>query len=162
MLHRVLELSAIDLDEIVDALADQDHYEHCRLIDQRTGEITFWTAGTGIDGHNPIDLDELDPDLVVIHPLPSWMWYQDMVDYIETVPAEHARDQLSRAIRGRGAFRRFKDELRRHDPGLLSAWYAFSDSRAQRRAVEWLADQELISDQDAERFLADHVDPGSC
>jgi hypothetical protein len=29
----------------------------------------FWTAGTGIDGQTPVDLDELD--LVCIDPLPS-------------------------------------------------------------------------------------------
>ena len=52
---------------------------HRRLIDPRSGDITFWTADTGIDGHNPIELDELDPDLVAIDPLPSWIWYKDML-----------------------------------------------------------------------------------
>jgi hypothetical protein len=74
----VLDLSSFDLEEIGNALADQTDYEHRWLIDPRTGETAFWTADTGIDGKTPVDLDDLD--LVCIHPLPSWVWYQDMAD----------------------------------------------------------------------------------
>jgi hypothetical protein len=159
MLGPVLELNVFDLEEIAEALADQDCYEHLRLIDPRTGEITFWTADTGIDGHNPIDLDDLDPALMAIDPLPSWIWYQDMADFIETIAGEQARQRLAQAIRGKGAFRRFKDELHYRYPDLLPTWYAFRDTRAQRRVVRWLADHALISDLDAQRFLAEHPDP---
>jgi hypothetical protein len=41
---------------------------------------------------------------------------------------------------GKGAFRRFKDQLHEEHPGLLPAWYAFRDARATRRAVQWLVD----------------------
>jgi hypothetical protein len=30
-----------------------------------------WSAETGIDGHAKIDLDDLDPELISIRPLPS-------------------------------------------------------------------------------------------
>ena len=42
----------------------------------------------------------------------------------------------------------------------LPAWYAFRDARARRRAVKWLADNSLIDDEAADRFPADHPDPG--
>jgi hypothetical protein len=35
----VLELKSLDLEEIVDALADQTDYEHCWLINPQTGEV---------------------------------------------------------------------------------------------------------------------------
>jgi Uncharacterised protein family (UPF0158) len=159
MLGLVLELDVLDLEEIAEALADQDSYEHRRLIDPRSGDITFWSADTGIDGHNPVDLDDLDPGLVAIDPLPSWVWYQDMADFAETMDSERVRERLGRAIQGKGAFRRFRDELHHRFPDLLPAWYAFRDARARRRAVEWLADHELISDHDASCFLADHPNP---
>ena len=159
MLGHVLELNGLDLEEIAEALADQECYEHRRLIDPRSGDITFWTADTGIDGHNPIDLDELDPHLIAIHPLPSWIWYQDMADFTETIASEQAGERLARAIQGKGAFRRFKNELHNRYPELLPAWYAFRDTRARHRAVQWLADNELISDEDAGRFLAERPDP---
>jgi hypothetical protein len=108
----VLDLSSVDLERIADALADQTDYEHHTLINPDTGEIAFWTSDTGIDGQTPVDLDELD--LLVIDPLPSWVWYQDM---------------------------------------------AFRDTRARRRAVEWLADNSLIDDGAADHFLSGHPDP---
>jgi hypothetical protein len=153
----VLDLSSLDLEEIGNALADQTDYEHRRLINPETGEIVFWTADTGIDGQTPVDLDELD--LICINPLPSWVWYQDMADFAQAITDERAGRRLLRAIQGRGAFRRFKDELHDEHPDLLPAWYAFRDARTQRRAVEWLADNSLIDDDAASHFLTGHPDP---
>jgi hypothetical protein len=153
----VLELSSLDLDEIANALSDQTDYEHRWLINSQTGEIVFWTSDTGIDGQTPVDLDELD--LVCIDPLPSWIWYQDMADFAEAITDERAGRRLARAIQGKGAFRRFKDELHQEHPDLLPAWYAFRDAHAIRRAVRWLADNSLIEDEAADRFLAGHPDP---
>lgn len=153
----MLELSSIDLEEIANALADQTDYEHHWLINPDTGEIAFWTADTGVDGQTPVDLDELD--LVVIDPLPSWVWYQDMADFADGITDERAGHRLARAIQGKGAFRRFKDELHEKYPDLLPAWYAFRDTRARRRAVQWLGDNSLIDDGSADRFLSGHPDP---
>jgi len=44
-------------------------------------------------------------------------------------------------------------------PHLLPAWYAFRDARARRRAVEWLADNSLVHDDAATRFLDQHPEP---
>jgi len=156
---RVLDLSSLDLEEIANALAGQTDYEHHWLINPDTGEIAFWTADTGIDGQTPVDLDELD--LVVIDPLPSWVWYQDMADFADGITDEHAGRRLAGAIQGKGAFRRFKNELHEEYPDLLPAWYAFRDTRARRRAVQWLADNSLIDDGSADRFLSGHPDPGA-
>jgi hypothetical protein len=119
----VLDLSSIDLEEIATALADKDDYEHHWLIDPGTGVISFWTADSG-DGQTPVDLDELD--MVVIDPLPSWVWYQDMADFAGGVTDERG---AGRTIEGRGAFRRFKDELHEEYPDLVPEWYAFRDAR---------------------------------
>lgn len=156
----MLDLSAFDLEEIANALADQDIGEHQWLINPQTGEVSFWTTDTGINGQGPVDLDDLDDlGLAFIHPLPSYVWYQDMADFTDALTDEQAADRLARAIRGKGAFRRFKDTLHDQHPDLLPAWYAFRDARALRRAVEWLADNSLISDDDADRFRASHPDP---
>jgi hypothetical protein len=152
----VLDLSSLDLEEIANALADQTDYEHRWLINPQTGEIAFWTTDTGIDGQTPVDLDELD--LVCIDPLPSWVWYQDMADFADAITDEQAGHRLLRAIQGKGAFRRFKDELHDAYPDLLTPWYAFRNARAQRRAVQWLADNSLISRDTASRFQTDHPD----
>jgi hypothetical protein len=153
----MLDLGKIDVQEIGEALADQIDYEHRWLIDPRTGEVAFWTSDTGIDGHNPVDIDELD--LVAIDPLPGYVWYQDMVDFADGISDEVASQHLKVALQGRGAFRRFKTQIYKQHPTLISSWHALRDLRAQRRAVEWLLDQGLIDDQAARQFAHDHPDP---
>ena len=158
----MLDLDNLDLGNIADALADQfGGDEHLMLIDPQTGETVYWSADTGIDGHTRIDLDDLleERDLIGIHPLPSWVWYQDMADFADGISDERAGRRLERAIRGKGAFRRFKDELHEEYPDLLPVWYEFRDTRAMRRAVEWLAEQSLIDDAAADRYLATHPEP---
>ena len=120
-------------------------------------EIVLWTREGGIDGETPVDLDDLD--LVAIHPLPSYVWYEEMTDFTELVSDDQAARRLTRAINGRGAFRRFKDELHEEYPDLLPVWYAFRDVRAARRGVDWLLDASLISHDAADRFRAEHADP---
>jgi hypothetical protein len=114
----MLDLNALDVDEIATALSDQTDYEHRWLIDPRTGEIAFWTSDTGIDGENPIDLDELD--LLPIDPIPSRVWYADMADFTQQVSDAAARQRLARALSGRGAFRRSKNELYEEYQDLVS------------------------------------------
>jgi hypothetical protein len=82
-----------------------------------------------------------------------------MADFAEGISDERAGRRLARAIDGRGAFRRFKAELREEYPDLLPAWYAFGQARAMRRAVEWLVDNNLIDGETANRYFADHADP---
>jgi len=153
----MIDLSAVDLDELATALADQDGYEHHWLIDPGSGLISLWTEDGGIDGEHPVDLDEVD--LIGIHPLPSYVWYQDMADFADGISDERAGRRFARAIRGKGAFRRFKDELYEEYPELLPAWYAFRDARAQRRAVEWLVDNDIVDETQAQKFLSEHPEP---
>lgn len=153
----MLDLAKLDLDEIATALSDQTDYEHVWLIDPRTGQIAFWTSDTGIDGQNPVDLDELD--LVTIEPLPSAVWYQDMADFVEGLSDDTAGRRLARAIKGRGAFRRFKDELFEEYPSLVPTWHAFRDARAKRRSAHWLLEQGLGNGDAARKFQLDNPDP---
>jgi hypothetical protein len=153
----MLDLNSLDLDEIATALADQTAYEHRWLINPETGEIVFWTEDCGIDGQTPVDLDDLD--LLWIEPIPSYVWYQDMADFADGISDERAGRRLARAIRGKGAFRRFRDELHEEDPHLLPVWHAFRAARAERRAVHWLVDNSLVDDDEAARFLTNCPDP---
>ena len=95
----MLDLNVLDLEEITNALADQTDYEHCWLIHPQTGEIVYWSADTGIDGHTRVDLDDLD--LISIRPLPSWVWYQDMEDFAGGITDERTGRRLARAIQAR-------------------------------------------------------------
>ena len=110
-------------------------------IDARTGEVWLWS--TDLD-HDPA----LDPDSRAdahrIWPLESRVAYGDMAELVAGVSDRRAADELSRAIAGRGAFRRFKDALFDF-PDLRTAWFQFSDIRMRRRAIEYLVDGGLVS-----------------
>ncbi len=153
----MLDLGAIDVEEIATALSDQTDYDHRWLIDPRTGQVVYWASDTGIDGENPVEIDELD--LILIDPLPSYVWYQDMADFADGISDRAAGRLLSQSLQGKGAFRRFMNQVYELHPELISAWHALRDARARLRAVEWLVDQGLIDEGAAQRFATDHPHP---
>src|SRR5262249_42107643 len=142
----VLDLNGLDLDDIAMALADQTDYGHRWLIDPTTGQLLLWTSDTGIDGEHPVDLQDLD--LIPIDPIPSDVWYQDMVDFADGISDARTGQRLTRTLQGRGAFRRFKNQLYRR-PDLAPWWQALRNARARRRAIQWLLDQHLITQEAA-------------
>jgi hypothetical protein len=68
--------------------------------------------------------------------------YRDMEAFIETVATPRLQQRLERAIRGRGAFRYFRDELS-DEPDEEERWYAFKQERLRDRIREWLADERI-------------------
>ena len=122
-----------------------------------TGDLVIWTGDTGIDGHNPVELE--DVDLIAIDPIPSYVWYQDMVDFAERISDRAMGERLSRALEGRGAFGRFENEVFQHPELIAPPWQTLRDTRARLRAVGWLLDQELINPTAADEYYDSHRDP---
>jgi predicted nucleotidyltransferase len=144
----MLDLANVDLRALADAMEDNS-LEFAWCVDPRTGEVVAFAAAVS---------EQPGDDMIPIEPLSSPESYADMELFVERVRDARARDLLSRAIQGRGAFRRFKDTLIEF-PELRSAWFAFHDARMQRRALRWLAHQGLINELIAERAAANHPDP---
>jgi hypothetical protein len=112
MTRRVaFDVDAVRLDDIADALQDQETYEHHWTFDPRTGDVGF--ASRDLDGED----EEPDAELVIVEPYPSSVWYRDMADFAEGLSDERASRRLLRALDGRGAFRHFKNENLRGVPG---------------------------------------------
>ena len=65
-----------------------------------------------------------------------------MAEFLETVADERLATRLDRALGGRGAFRRFKDELA-DVPDELARFYRYTDDRRRGRALQWLAESGL-------------------
>ena len=68
--------------------------------------------------------------------------YQDMERFVGIVEDARLRERLGGAIRGRGAFRRFKDLLARH-PQVEAAWFEFKDARLDQRVSDWLENHDI-------------------
>ncbi len=74
--------------------------------------------------------------VIAIDPEP-YSDYNDMERFIATVEDDRLANTLERAIRGRGAFRYFKDVLADH-PHVEAAWYAFKAARLEAHVRDWL------------------------
>ena len=61
--------------------------------------------------------------------------YSIMERFIWSLPEGAIQDRLENAIRGRGAFRRFKDSIYRLD--IEQEWYDFRANAYRKIAVEW-------------------------
>lgn len=61
--------------------------------------------------------------------------YQIMLNFSESIAAENLRKNLSRALEGRGAFRRFKDTIQRYN--LEQKWYSFKYDAVYEIAKDW-------------------------
>ena len=149
---------SVDLEMLATALADQGGWEHSWLFNPRTGETVFRSSDDP-DVDPQTDAVDSGDGRLHVEPLPTWVWYQDMVDFTDQVSDERASRRLARALNGKGAFRRFKDELHQEYPDLLSTWYAFRDARAAARAVEWLRDNDLIDDDQLQTLRHQHPEP---
>jgi len=142
----------VDLEDLADVL-EAGMGEGGGLLDLNSGEV--WPA-VAIEyaketDETPPDFDDPDRWLYVA-PEGSHGGYQDMEDFIATVPDQRRAELLARSIDGTGAFRRFKDTVARW-PEEEWGWYRFTDERRRGRARRWLSDAGY-------RAVHGRVDPG--
>lgn len=151
-----LELEGIDLDELCHALEDHSGFSSW-FIETSTGKLHLFSDGMW-DGKD-VDRDFEPPDgCRRIDPVDSRESYGDLADFTAMVRDPKAHDLLERAIAGRGAFRRFKDVLSGL-PDLRATWFKFHDARQERRAIEWLRDEGLITETEADVAIAARPEP---
>ncbi|HEY3341617.1 MAG TPA: DUF6429 family protein [Anaerolineae bacterium] len=68
--------------------------------------------------------------------------YRDLEAFISTVNSPAVQSQLWRAIRGSGAFHRFKEALLEH-PSERQRWFAYREGRTLARMTQWLASIDI-------------------
>jgi hypothetical protein len=135
----MLRALPVDLEELAGIL-EGDPLSVGGRIDLRTGEVwpqaaIEYALETGKGDEDTAD----DPERwLAVHGEGSREGYRDMERFIASVEDPGRAERLAIAIRGRGAFRRFKAELARR-PGELERWHAFSEERQRARARSWLA-----------------------
>ena len=61
--------------------------------------------------------------------------YRIMERFCYSVDDDDMRDDLCNAIRGRGAFRYFKDKI--HEYGIADDWYQYRDDALRELAIAW-------------------------
>ena len=64
-----------------------------------------------------------------------------MQEFSHSMESEGIREDLSRAIHGAGAFRNFKDTVRRL--GIEPAWFAFRTDALRQIALDWCEENQI-------------------
>ena len=69
--------------------------------------------------------------------------YSIMERFCLSVDDDDLRDDLCDAIRGRGAFRRFKDRVQVY--GMAEDWYRYRDEALREIAIAWCEEHDIAS-----------------
>ena|SRR5579883_3482203 len=145
------------LNEIVDALEIQFH-EASSYLDRTTGHVSTvsrealaWAedSNRSAESFPQWQQEELQLAARIVDsndfiPLPtefdinSWGIMQE---FAASQDDSDLRDHLLNSIRGRGAFRRFKDML--YERNLWDAWNSFHREALRRIAVEWCEEHHV-------------------
>lgn len=122
--RRTGELVTVE-SRILSALEDGEEGELEHLADWQKEELEIAREIVKDDGSRFL----VGPDKFDFHE------YRQMERFIQSLTDENAANQLWRSIKGRGAFRYFKDTL--HRLGLQDQWYEFRDEAMRRFVVDW-------------------------
>lgn len=130
----------VKLEDIIDAIETTDRYTEA-FIDRETGEFVYISDMAMTRSEIEEASDRLDEH--GFYRLPTSFEINDygiMEDFIAGLPP-HPQEILENAIRGKGAFRRFKDSVRRI--GLEQAWYDFQEDTYKRQAIRWCEEEGI-------------------
>jgi hypothetical protein len=143
--------ATVHLTDIIDAL-EMQFDESLSYLDLVAGEVVTVSENLLRDaeehGDEEPDLPDWQKDEWEIakrivstdrfRPLPTKFdvhEWEIMQDFSRSAGSDAIRDDLLRAIRGDGAFRNFKDTVRRL--GIESAWFAFRANALRQIALDW-------------------------
>ncbi|MFI3255401.1 MAG: UPF0158 family protein [Eubacteriales bacterium] len=123
------------LEEIINALFTADDNVDC-YYDKKKHEV-FVVADYIEYEMSEDELEEyLDSDDLLRLPSKYEIHeYKMMEEFIDTLTPSVAKEQLWEAIRGKGAFRRFKQCVNYH--GIEKMWYHFHDEGYRKIAIDW-------------------------
>ena len=131
----------IHLEQVIDAIETADD-AFTYFYDTQTGE-TVYLQDEIVTGERNEELEELIensprgrflrfPTKYDIHE------YHIMESFVESLPPGAARQELANAIRGRGAFRRFKNGIYYHR--IEKQWFDYRDQAYREIAIRWCRD----------------------
>lgn len=124
---------------ILSALEEGDEESLADLPDRQKDEVEIAKAIVEDSGERFVDA----PDKFDFHE------YRQMERFIGTLDNAEAADQLWRAIKGKGAFRYFKDTAGRL--GLLDQWYRYRDAAMKDFVIAWAEAHQIPITDDSKK-----------
>jgi len=151
-------MSKVILSELIDALESQSD-ESQVYLNKNTGELIYLTEEDiqAVEDNVPLDdYPEWQQETIekariifgtssgIFLQLPG-KWdlheYDIMENFTHTVENLELADNLNNAIRGKGAFRRFKDTI--HEYGIQDHWYTYRGNALREIAIDWCREQNI-------------------
>jgi len=136
---------------------DDNSYMGAWYFDSKTDEVFFISEYDELEEQEELkQLIEEDTDaerFIYIDPVASSVNWQRMEDFIlqQDDLGGPVQTLLLRAIQGIGAFRRFNDAI--DDIDIRDRWYAFKNRLERERALQWLKNHDLISDEGVKKYI---------
>lgn len=139
------EIVMIKLDEVIICM-EMSNEDNSSYYNTRTNEIVNINHGEAINEEDKEALEIIDygdipyyykalPDK---YDIDEYRWIKKFICGLDD---ERIQDTLLDAIRGKGAFRRFKDAL--YECGIELKWYEFRDKVYRDIAVKWLDENNI-------------------
>lgn len=132
----------IKLEIVLDAIETSDD-AFTYFYDTQTEDVIFLSdLNTEEENEAAADAIDSDPDRYLRLPTKYDIHeYRIMEAFSEAYSDSRVRFELCNAIRGSGAFRRFKNSIRYH--GIEQEWYDWRDKAFRDIAIRWCIDREL-------------------
>lgn len=132
----------VKLSVVIDAIESLMSDEWIYYYDLKE-HTTIWISDSGYaDDDEERELLDEEPDRFLRLPTKyDIREYDIMENFIEELPEGKLQDSLARLIRGRGAFGRFKDGIRR--AGIEQQWYDYQAAEYRRIAIRWCRDEDV-------------------
>jgi len=136
--------------------------EHAAYLNRQTGELVTLSdeeLSAAEDDDDPNDYPEWQREMIAkakeiiasddYLPLPSKYdihEYHIIEEFCMSIDDDAICEELLEKIRGRGAFRRFKDAIEMH--GIQETWHRFRQEELEKIAIEWLDENEIPYSRD--------------
>ena len=141
---------------MLEAAMEDGSLEHKYFLHTQNGEVVLLSEYDDPDESEKL-AEEIDgsSQYVPIERIPTHIAYQWMEDFVENTVAprdEQAAEKLSIALRGKGAFRRFKDVLHGVGDAWVQEWYHWRDIQLKAAMRVWFESVlEEITDENDEK-----------
>ena len=131
-----------DIAEAILAGSDREIY----YLNTKNGEIILDAEDISGKEREALEdlLDEVWDDLIELPSQRDLDGYRMMWDFVRELPKGQASQGLSVALKGQGAFGRFKTACKNY--GLLERWYEFEDNRIREFARQWCLENSIELD----------------
>jgi hypothetical protein len=129
----------VTLSKIIEGLEMVDDIVDC-YYNPHKDEIFLSNIGE-YENLSEDEIDELFEKSIILPTHHEINEYQMMVEFIKTIENEEISNNFQRLIKGKGAFRRFKDYC--FEINIIQDWYEYKNEKYKKIAIEWCEKNNL-------------------